>query len=35
MPFSAKVLQRIREGAALSKRLPMEFGELLDSQGLL
>jgi hypothetical protein len=35
MPFSVEILHRIREGAALSKRLPMEFGELLDSQGLL
>jgi hypothetical protein len=35
VPVSADVLRRIREGAALSTKLPIEYGELLDSQGLL
>lgn len=34
-PVSAEVLARIREGAALSKRLAIDHGELLDSQGLI
>ena len=35
VPVSAEVLSRIREGAALSTKLPIDYGELLDSQGLL
>ena len=34
-PVSDEILSRIREGAALSKRLSLDHGELLDSQGLL
>jgi hypothetical protein len=34
-PVSPEILARIRNGAALSKRLALEYGELLDSQGLL
>ena len=32
---SEVVLQRIREGAALSTKLAIEYGELLDTQGLI
>jgi hypothetical protein len=35
VPVSADVLKRIREGAALSTKLSIEHGDLLDSQGLL
>ena len=35
VPVSESVLRRIREGAALSKRLAIDHGELLDSQGLI
>jgi len=34
-PVSDEILARIRNGAALSKKLAIEYGELLDSQGLL
>jgi hypothetical protein len=34
-PVSVEILARIREGAALSKKLAIDYGELLDSQGLL
>ncbi|WP_435008693.1 hypothetical protein P12x_005897 [Tundrisphaera lichenicola] len=35
IPVSEAVLRRIREGAALSTKLPIEYGELLDAQGLI
>jgi hypothetical protein len=35
VPVSAAVLQRIREGAALSPRLKIDFYDLLDAQGLV
>ena len=35
VPVSAEVLRRIREGAALSTKLAIEFGDLLDRQGLI
>jgi hypothetical protein len=34
-PVSGEILARIRDGAALSKKLAIEYGELLDFQGLL
>jgi hypothetical protein len=35
IPVSAEILSRIREGAALSTKLSIEYGEILDSQGFL
>jgi hypothetical protein len=35
VPVSDEVLRRIREGAALSTKLSIEHGELLDSQELI
>ncbi len=34
-PVSLEVLQRIREGAALSKKLSIDYYEILNSQGLI
>lgn len=34
-PFDAEVLQRIREGAAQSERIPLQNAELLRQQGLI
>lgn len=34
-PVSAEILQRIREGAAISTKLAIEYGALLDRQGLI
>ena len=35
IPVTSEILHRIREGAALSRKLPIGFGELLESQGLI